>query len=324
MKKEISLSVALFGLVMVFSFFLVTPALAQITDITVTPSDVHAGATANYKIDFTLPAGAATTTMIDFTFPSGFNVVSAGPNPITVTGGGKFDLTVSGQVVKLATSTPGNTNTTSTQSVTINALVNPQQDGSYTVSIAATTTNGVATGTSAAFWIQRPYSPPPPDRTAPVSKISKPVKGAVIPAGKSYIIEGSGTDSGGSSVTVVEVSVDGGKSWALATVSSEVTALGTSYNWSYLWQNPTEGEQTIKVRATDSAGNVESPGPSVTVTVKAEVPVEEVPVTPEKPITEMTVSELKAKLTELQQQLISLLQKLIQLLQQQLQSLIKS
>lgn len=115
-----------------------------------------------------------------------------------------------------------------------------------------------------------------------------------------------------------------GESWALASVSSAVTTLGTSYNWSYLWQNPAEGEQTIKVRATDSAGNVESPGPSVTVTVKAEkaeAPVEKVPVTPEKSITEMMVSELKAKMTEIQQQLINLLQRLIQLLQQQVQGL---
>jgi len=118
----------------------------------------------------------------------------------------------------------------------------------------------------------------------------------------------------------VEVSLDDGKTWSIA---KSISSPGT-FRWEYVWQNPTEGEYTIRVRATDSTGNIESPAAGVKVTVPAAmVPPEEVPeVVPEKPITEMTVQELQTKIADLQQILINLLQQLVQLLQQQVQELL--
>ena len=137
-------------------------------------------------------------------------------------------------------------------------------------------------------------------------------------AGKKYVIEGAGTDMGGSTVERVEVSLDEGQSWSIA----QSSAAGNSFSWEYAWENPTAGEYVIQVRATDSKGNRESPSAGVKVTVSApavpEVPVE----VPEKPITEMTVQELEAKITEIQQKIIDILGQIIQLFQQQIQALL--
>lgn len=328
MRKEIFVPVGLIGLAVFVSFLLaVAVYAADITSITVTPSDAHATAKATYTINFRLPNDAATTTKISFTFPSGFGVSGAGPTPISINGMEEtFDLTVAGQVVTLATTSVGSATSSETQSVQITGIDNPQQDGSYTLGLEATTTPGVVTGTSPAFYIQRAGVPAPADKTAPVSKITRPVSGELITAGQPYTIYGTGTDNA-SAITKMEVSLDGGQTWAVAQVSSVATPIGASYNWSYVWQNPTEGEYTIRVWATDSAGNIESPAAGVKVTVPAAVvpavPPEEVPeVVPEKPITEMTVQELQTKVAELQQTLINLLQQLVQLLQQQVQRLL--
>jgi hypothetical protein len=320
MRKEISAQVALIGLAVFLSLALASTVYGiPVTGITVEPSDSHATAGASYKVNFTLPGNAASTTVIDLTFPLGFGVSSAGPNPVSVTGmAQKFAVSVSGQIVRLATTTAGSATSSTAQSVTITGIVNHQQSGGYTLSFAATTSAGAATGTSATFYIEPGSGGVVSDTTAPVSKITSPALGAVIAAGQSYTIEGTGTDNA-SSVTKVEVSVDGGKTWSLAQVSASVTHIGASYTWSYVWANPADGEYAIKVRAADSVGNVESPGPSVTVKVGVGAPA--VPTTPEKPITEMTVSELQQKLNELRQTLLNLLQKLVQLLQQQLQAL---
>ena len=208
-------------------------------------------------------------------------------------------------------------------SVTIGGIVNPSQAGSFTMTITTKdgtdgTGSNVDTG-SATFVILKATAPA--DTAAPVSKITRPTAGATISAGQSYVIEGIGSDE--STVAEVEVSLDDGKTWSVA---KSISSPGT-FRWEYVWQNPTEGEYTIRVRATDSAGNIESPAAGVKVTVPAAlvpaVPPEEVPeVVPEKPITEMTVQELQTKVAELQQTLINLLQQLIQLLQQQLQGLL--
>ena len=77
-------------------------------------------------------------------------------------------------------------------------------------------------------------------------------------------ISGTATDAGGGVVAGVEVSTDGGTTWHPVTTMS---APNTSVTWSYSWiahGNPTT---TIESRAVDDSGNLEKPGPGVTVNV---------------------------------------------------------
>jgi DMSO/TMAO reductase YedYZ molybdopterin-dependent catalytic subunit len=62
--------------------------------------------------------------------------------------------------------------------------------------------------------------------------------------------------SGRANITSVEVSTDGGESWAMA----EVAPANDSQSWqawSYTWEAATAGEVELLCRATDSAGNVQ-------------------------------------------------------------------
>jgi hypothetical protein len=101
-------------------------------------------------------------------------------------------------------------------------------------------------------------TPEPEDTTPPSSTIEAPADNELI-TGKTYLVQGTASDDpGGSGVALVELSFDGGATW--------VAAEGTE-SWSYEWQITGDGEYTIWSRATDNAGNVETPGPGVTVTV---------------------------------------------------------
>ena len=64
-------------------------------------------------------------------------------------------------------------------------------------------------------------------------------------------------DAGGGVVAGVEVSVDGGTTWHPATGRT---------NWSYTWYPNGTGSITIKSRAIDDSGNIETPSAGVTVT----------------------------------------------------------
>jgi Domain of unknown function (DUF4082)/Bacterial Ig-like domain len=78
------------------------------------------------------------------------------------------------------------------------------------------------------------------------------------------MITGTATDSGGGVVAGVEVSTDGGSTWRPVTTMS---AAATSVTWSYTWSAAGTGPVTIMSRATDDSGNIEPPGPGVSVTV---------------------------------------------------------
>ena len=155
------------------------------------------------------------------------------------------------------------------------------------------------------------------DTKAPTSSISDPKDGATILAGKSYTIKGTSADTGGSSVQKVELSLDGGTTWI--TVPPKTTNTTAGFDWGYLWSDPKVGTYNLKTRATDWVSNQETPGAGIKVTVATELPIEK-PVV-EKPVTEMTIEELKAKITEIQQKIIELLQQLIQLIQSQITEL---
>ena len=90
---------------------------------------------------------------------------------------------------------------------------------------------------------------PSADRTAPTAVITSPVPGASIADGTATTISGTASDSGGGVVAGVEVSTDNGSTWHRAS--------GTT-NWTYSWVAHGNPGTTIKVRATDDSGNVQS------------------------------------------------------------------
>ena len=97
------------------------------------------------------------------------------------------------------------------------------------------------------------------DVVPPTSMIAAPTSGSTVQSGDLVMIAGSATDTGGA-VAGVEVSVDGGVSWHAA----QGTAL-----WSYRWQAGALGQVTVRTRAVDDSGNIEAPGPGITITVLA-------------------------------------------------------
>ena len=147
----------------------------------------------------------------------------------------------------------------------------------------------------------------PKDDIAPTSSIEEPKEDATILADKDYIIKGTSSDTGGSSVQKVEISLDGGKTWFLTKPKESV---GKGFNWEYIWEEPIAGTYILKTRATDWWENQEIPGEGI------KIKVEEAKI--EKPISEMTIEELEAKIIEVQQKIIQLLTQLIQLIQQQI------
>ena len=93
------------------------------------------------------------------------------------------------------------------------------------------------------------------DHTAPSSSITGPI--GPVNSGSRTTVTGTALDSGGI-VAGVEVSTDGGATWHLAN--------GTT-SWSYQWQVGAAGSVTIKSRAIDDSGNLETPSAGVGVTV---------------------------------------------------------
>ncbi|MBA3589996.1 N,N-dimethylformamidase beta subunit family domain-containing protein, partial [Methylibium sp.] len=96
------------------------------------------------------------------------------------------------------------------------------------------------------------------DVSAPVSTITSPAAGGSVPRGSVTTISGTASDSGGGLVGGVEVSVDGGSTWHPANGRA---------NWSYNWIPSSAGSVTIRTRAADDSGNLETPSAGIAVTV---------------------------------------------------------
>lgn len=150
------------------------------------------------------------------------------------------------------------------------------------------------------------------DNIAPTSQIENPKTESQFFEGENIKIEGWAKDEGGSSVQKVEISFDG-KNWQK---TNSIKSENGKLYWEYLWQKVKVGEYQIKTRATDWMGNTETPSEGIKIKVLAKPIEEEKPI--EKPITQMTVEELKAKIIEIQLKLIQLISQLIQILQQKL------
>lgn len=90
------------------------------------------------------------------------------------------------------------------------------------------------------------------------SLLVRPEPGEQVPAGAPYEIEGVAFD-GGSGIKRVEVSTDGGKTWADAALGPD---LG-KYSWRrfrHSWK-PVHGPQTVMARATSNAGETQPDAP---------------------------------------------------------------
>ncbi len=119
--------------------------------------------------------------------------------------------------------------------------------GFYTATITATNGTYTVTDTSAVVV----------DGAAPTSIISDPVESQTITT-TTYLVSGTAADD--IQVNRVQVSTDGGTSWFSAT--------GTT-TWVYTWTLPIENgiSHTLRSRAVDSFGKVETPAAGITITV---------------------------------------------------------
>jgi DMSO/TMAO reductase YedYZ molybdopterin-dependent catalytic subunit len=89
------------------------------------------------------------------------------------------------------------------------------------------------------------------------AEIARPARHEVIPAKSSYRIYGA-VWAGESEVKKVEVSTDGGKSWAEARSLGEKVPFSWRL-WEYDWQTPTRaGPATVMARATDQRGRLQA------------------------------------------------------------------
>lgn len=97
------------------------------------------------------------------------------------------------------------------------------------------------------------------DTTAPTSQITAPAAGSSHGNGGELTVTGTASDGGGGTVAGVEVSIDGGQTWH--------PAAGTT-SWSYTGYATGNGSVSVRSRAVDDSGNLEtaSAGRSVSIT----------------------------------------------------------
>ena len=83
----------------------------------------------------------------------------------------------------------------------------------------------------------------------------EPVDGLTVKGGT---ISVSGVAYAPGGIDYVEVSVDNGQSWQVAS--------GTS-RWSWSWASPADGTYTVLSRVIDKSGTIETPGSGHSVTI---------------------------------------------------------
>ena len=97
------------------------------------------------------------------------------------------------------------------------------------------------------------------DVLPPTSSITSPAAGSGVGSATPITITGTATDTNGL-VAGVEVSTDGGSTWHAAQGGS---------NWTYSWLPGDLGPVTLRSRAIDDSGNMETAGPGIGVTIGA-------------------------------------------------------
>lgn len=104
---------------------------------------------------------------------------------------------------------------------------------------------------------------PSTDTTPPTTTLSTPTVGATTPSGTTITLRGTAADSGGGVVAGVEVSMDGGTRW--------FQAKGLT-SWQFAWTSTETGPLTIRVRAVDDSGNLQTTPATRAVTVGGPCP----------------------------------------------------
>ena len=123
------------------------------------------------------------------------------------------------------------------------------------------------------FWMTRAYRHPgkavapgtvvPPEQMQPVtslrvkSVIAAPLDGSQLVNGKPVTIRGVAWSGDAGPLTVVEVSVDGGRNWKPATLRRDQRTEFGWRQWEYGWTPSREAYYTILARARDGAGNAQ-------------------------------------------------------------------
>jgi DMSO/TMAO reductase YedYZ molybdopterin-dependent catalytic subunit len=88
------------------------------------------------------------------------------------------------------------------------------------------------------------------------SQIARPTAQEIVPAGKSLKIVGAAW-TGTGDIAKVEVSTDGGKTWAEANQTAGIGAPACWRLWEYEWKAPPRGKAKLMARATDSYGHTQ-------------------------------------------------------------------
>lgn len=84
------------------------------------------------------------------------------------------------------------------------------------------------------------------------SAIARPAAGEAVPAGKDYAVRGFAW-AGEADVAKVEVSTDGGKTWAAAKLLERPVPFCWRM-WEHTWASPSAGKHKLMARATDTRG----------------------------------------------------------------------
>jgi DMSO/TMAO reductase YedYZ molybdopterin-dependent catalytic subunit len=87
------------------------------------------------------------------------------------------------------------------------------------------------------------------------SSIARPTAGETIPAGKDYRVRGAAW-AGEADVAKVEVSTDGGSSWAAAELTGKPVPFSWRL-WEFTWKAPAAGKHILLARATDGKGRTQ-------------------------------------------------------------------
>jgi DMSO/TMAO reductase YedYZ molybdopterin-dependent catalytic subunit len=87
------------------------------------------------------------------------------------------------------------------------------------------------------------------------ASIARPAAGEVIPAGRAYRVHGAAW-AGESEVTKVELSADGGRTWAAATLLGRPVPFCWRL-WEYRWRPSAAGKVELRARATDGRGRTQ-------------------------------------------------------------------
>jgi DMSO/TMAO reductase YedYZ molybdopterin-dependent catalytic subunit len=100
------------------------------------------------------------------------------------------------------------------------------------------------------------------DRQAVVrtmSRIDSPQDGATVRVGA--VTVGGIAFAGKRGISMVELSTDGGSTWRPAEVQAPLSPF-TWVQWRAVWHPTAQGAAALQVRATDGAGQLQSPGPA--------------------------------------------------------------